>query len=96
MNGNIVTDEIKITIKCSHDEMVFLGIKIVSTSIACKNVITIEMCSKKRTVTSMSAQIHVTDKAIEDSTRTKIYRSWFSQIWSTHMCRLTSQMPHVT
>ena len=34
------------------------------------------------------------DQYIFDSTRTKIHQSLFSQIWSPHICRLRSQMPH--
>ena len=36
-----------------------------------------------------------TVRAIYDSFRTKINQSWFSEIWSTHMCRLRFQIPHV-
>ena len=37
----------------------------------------------------------VLDQAIYDFTRAKIHQSWFSQFWSTHMCRLRPQMPQM-
>ena len=46
--------------ECSQDEKVFLYTKIVATPIADKEVvITTDMYSKKRTLTSISVQIHV-------------------------------------
>ena len=60
MNENIVKDKTKFTMECNQDEMVFLDTKIVATLIADKKVgITTDMYSKKRTLTSISAQIHV-------------------------------------
>ena len=46
--------------ECSQDEKVFLDTKIVATPIADKEVvITTDMYSKQRTLTSISVQIHV-------------------------------------
>ena len=60
MNENIVKDKTKFTMECNQDEMIFLDTKIVATLIADKKVgITTDMYSKKRALTSISAQIHV-------------------------------------
>ena len=46
--------------ECSQDEKVLLDTKIVATPVADKEVvITTNIYSKKRTLTSISAQIHV-------------------------------------
>ena len=60
MNEYIAKDKIKSTMECSQDKMVFLDTNIVVTPAADKKVvITTDKYSKKRTLTSISVQIHV-------------------------------------
>ena len=47
-------------------------------------------------ILNTSHNVIAIDRAIFDSALTKIHQSWFSQIWSPHICKLRSQIPHFT
>ena len=60
MNEYIAKDKIKSTMECSQDEIVFLDTNIVVTPIADKKLLSQQISIlKKRTLTSISVQIHV-------------------------------------
>ena len=71
MNENIVKDKIKFAKKCRQDEVVFLDTIIAATPTA-KVVIATDMYTKKRSLASISAEIHTILK-IKLKIKPKIY-----------------------